>query len=220
MMQLPMLKRAFLIDDDDVFRTGFDCLLREELGIDTVHSGSFDPASLEGFTFSASDLLVLSPPNDHFETLSRLEDELLAARTYVAIIVFEQRSSALLNFYARLQIDGLLIKPCSREEVSELGAALRQGKKFCSAKLRADIASPRENNTVGSSDPLVMSLSEREVEILRHTAGGRSSAQIAFELGISVKTAERYRRSLFTKLEVDNVAALTKFALREGLTSL
>ena len=56
--------------------------------------------------------------------------------------------------------------------------------------------------------------------VVRRTADGRTSAQIAEEFGISVKTAERYRRSILSKLKLRSVAELTKFAVREGYTAL
>jgi DNA-binding NarL/FixJ family response regulator len=51
-------------------------------------------------------------------------------------------------------------------------------------------------------------------------AEGRSTKQVAFELDVSTKTVETHRRNIMRKTSVDNVAELTKYAIRWGLTTL
>jgi DNA-binding NarL/FixJ family response regulator len=63
-------------------------------------------------------------------------------------------------------------------------------------------------------------LTPRETEVLARVADGQSTKEIAFELGCSVKTIETHRANLMSKLGINNVASLTKYALRQGLTSL
>jgi len=63
-------------------------------------------------------------------------------------------------------------------------------------------------------------LSPREREVLQLVAEGLTTKKIADRLHISVKTAETHRQQIMNKLDVHSVADLTKFALREGLTSL
>lgn len=60
-------------------------------------------------------------------------------------------------------------------------------------------------------------LTPREREVLRMLAEGAGSKEIAFELGLSPKTVDAHRHNIMTKLGVDSVAALVKYALREGL---
>jgi DNA-binding NarL/FixJ family response regulator len=62
-------------------------------------------------------------------------------------------------------------------------------------------------------------LSPREREVLQLIAEGKATKEVAAALDISIKTAETHRRNLMEKLQVDSVAKLTKYAIREGLTS-
>ncbi|MGB9104413.1 MAG: response regulator transcription factor, partial [Terriglobales bacterium] len=64
------------------------------------------------------------------------------------------------------------------------------------------------------------SLSSREREVLQLIAEGKSTKEIGFTLDISPKTVEAHRRQIMQKLELDNVAELTRYAIREGITSL
>jgi DNA-binding NarL/FixJ family response regulator len=63
-------------------------------------------------------------------------------------------------------------------------------------------------------------LGRREREVLQHLAGGKTSTQIAETLGIATSTVEVHRRNIMRKLDLHNVAELTKYAIREGLTSV
>jgi two-component system response regulator NreC len=64
-----------------------------------------------------------------------------------------------------------------------------------------------------------MMLSERETEILRHIAMGRSNKEIGDVLFISHRTVDTHRTSIMKKMEVHNVAGLVRIALRNGMIS-
>jgi len=63
-------------------------------------------------------------------------------------------------------------------------------------------------------------LKTREREVLQLVAEGKSTKQIALELYVSTKTIEANRRQIMEKLNIHSVAELTKYAVREGLTTL
>jgi DNA-binding NarL/FixJ family response regulator len=64
------------------------------------------------------------------------------------------------------------------------------------------------------------SLTCRERETIQLIADGRNSKEIAAEFGVSVKTIEVHRHNIMKKLNLYSIAELTKYAVREGLTSL
>ena len=65
-----------------------------------------------------------------------------------------------------------------------------------------------------------VALTAREREVLQLLAEGQSTKDIARTLGVSVKTVESYRQRVMEKLGLHSVAELTKWAVREGLSSL
>ena len=69
-----------------------------------------------------------------------------------------------------------------------------------------------------SGDPLER-LSPREIEVLKLVVEGNTSSQVALRLGLSPRSIDTYRSRLMTKLDIDGLAALVKFAIRRGLTS-
>ena len=83
--------------------------------------------------------------------------------------------------------------------------------------MRPDEADMRSNST--DPGPLE-TLSQREHEILKLVAEGKTSREIAERLSISPKTVDTYRSRLMSKIGVKNLAGLIKFAIRHGLISL
>ena len=80
-----------------------------------------------------------------------------------------------------------------------------------------DKADMRSNST----DPDTLeTLSQREREILKLVAEGKTSREIAERLSISPKTVDTYRSRLMSKIGVKNLVGLVKFAIRHGLISL
>jgi len=68
--------------------------------------------------------------------------------------------------------------------------------------------------------PIARQLSAREREVLQLLAEGKSSKEMAARLGVAMATIETHRRQIMSKLGLRSVAELTKYAIREGLTSL
>ena len=71
-----------------------------------------------------------------------------------------------------------------------------------------------------SANPAFVVLSDRERETLQLIAEGKSTKEVADSLSVSVKTIETHRRNIMEKLNLHSVAELTKYAIRQGLTSL
>jgi DNA-binding NarL/FixJ family response regulator len=78
----------------------------------------------------------------------------------------------------------------------------------------------RENTSRSLSGTLQKLLSEREKDVLRLMAEGKNNHEIAAALDIKVKTIESHRRQISRKLGMSNIAELTKYAIREGISSL
>jgi DNA-binding NarL/FixJ family response regulator len=70
-----------------------------------------------------------------------------------------------------------------------------------------------------SCAPVAQTITGREREVLTRIALGNSNKLIARELGVSPKTVEKHRSNLMRKLQLHNAAAITMFAIRNGMTS-
>lgn len=115
---------------------------------------------------------------------------------------------------------GYLLKDCESEELMAAIHAVRENRIYLSEGV-GDIIIRDYMNMVSNGETSAFSvLSERESEVLQLLAEGKSTKEIAFSLHVSVKTVEAFRHKISKKLGISSVAELTKYAIREGLTSL
>jgi DNA-binding NarL/FixJ family response regulator len=95
-----------------------------------------------------------------------------------------------------------------------------KGKMYLSPSIAETVVkSTLEKSGRGEQGSLVL-LSGREREVLQMIAEGKSTKEIAFKLFVSTKTVETHRKQIMDKLHIHTIAGLTKYAIREGLTSL
>jgi DNA-binding NarL/FixJ family response regulator len=111
---------------------------------------------------------------------------------------------------------GFLSRASSQEELFAALRALQEGRHYVSlstaASLFEALGKPRSNGDL----PLAR-LTCREREVLRLIAEGLSSKEIAVRLCLAVRTVDSHRAHLMSKLEVNKVSGLVRFAIREGL---
>ena len=88
------------------------------------------------------------------------------------------------------------------------------GGRYVSSTLAEKLASRMDATYHGAPHE---SLSDREFQVLRLIASGRSVSEIAAELSLSVKTVSTYRSRVLEKMDMKNNAELTQYAIREGL---
>jgi DNA-binding NarL/FixJ family response regulator len=110
---------------------------------------------------------------------------------------------------------GYLLKRASGKELRDAVRAAAQNLPFFSAEVMGAV---RERARVGPSraeNPA--SLTGRETEILQLIAGGYSNREIGEALSISIKTVDTHRMHIMSKLDIHDVAGLTRYAIRKGL---
>ena len=115
---------------------------------------------------------------------------------------------------------GYLLKDCANEEFLRAIRAVAAGQTYLSPTIAGQVVENyvHQAGTKAGSSP--QTLTPREREVLQLVAEGWGNKQIANRLGVSVKTVEIHRHQIMERLNIHNVAELTKFAVREGMTSL
>ena len=124
---------------------------------------------------------------------------------------------------------GYLLKSSAAEELVQAVGEVFNGHKYVSPAIAGTVI----DNIVGTEGvarpmprrtppgfPVTKALTAREREVLQLVAEGKTSKQIATSLEVGMATIETHRRQLMDKLGLRTIAELTKYAIREGLTSL
>ena len=114
---------------------------------------------------------------------------------------------------------GYLLKDCAVEELEFAINALLKNQVYLSPSV-ANYFIKRSGSMLRSDGVYDSILSPREREVLQLISDGRSTAEIAATLHLSIKTIETHRKHIMDKLDLRSVAELTKYAIRSGLTNL
>lgn len=115
---------------------------------------------------------------------------------------------------------GYLLKDCAFEELVTAIRTVIKNQIYLSPGIASTVVDDykaRRSDTVPSA---FLQLTEREREIVQVLAEGQSTKEIAERLCLSVKTVGTHREHLMAKLHIHSLAQLTKYAIREGLTSV
>jgi DNA-binding NarL/FixJ family response regulator len=117
-------------------------------------------------------------------------------------------------------VSGYLQKDSAFEELDRAIHSVVANQIYLSPKIAGGVVKDYVEKmlTAESADPAL--LTEREREVIQLYAEGHTTKQIAGRLHISIKTVETHRRKIMEKLNITSIAELTKFAIREGLTTL
>jgi len=112
--------------------------------------------------------------------------------------------------------DGYVLKDASRAELMHAVRVVVSGQKYFSEPVSARLVSTylRRNEPVAAGAPRI---TERERQVLTRVALGETNKRVAMALRLSIKTIEKHRANLMRKLDLHNTAAVTLFAVRNGM---
>jgi len=115
---------------------------------------------------------------------------------------------------------GYLLKDCAFEELTNAIRAVVANRTYLSPKIADTIIRDYIRLFPKNEFSVFSFLTPRQCEVLQLLSEGKTTCQIASHLQVSVKTVETYRQQIMEKVDIHSIAELTKYAIREGLTSL
>jgi DNA-binding NarL/FixJ family response regulator len=115
---------------------------------------------------------------------------------------------------------GYLLKDSGIEEICSALEVVLAGRKYIGSNVADVVVGRAVAQWLSESRCELPKISCREREVLQLVAEGKSTREIAASLYVSVKTVETHRRQIMDRLNLPNIAYLTKFAIREGITSV
>ena len=206
-------KRVVLADDHDLVRAGIQGLVDLLPDVEVVaeaSSGEELLALLEGVT---PDLVITDihmPGIDGLEVVARIRRE----RPALPVLVLSMHDTA--DFVQRAMANGAngyLMKNAAPGELQHAVRAMLANGSYVNARV-ARLLLERVESCADDG------LSRRQIEILSMLAGGLSSKEIGYELGLSPKTVDVHRARIMERLQVRDVASLTRYAVRRGLVKV
>lgn len=207
-----------LVDDHAVVRDGLRALL--ELQTDIAVVGSFGEAeqAVHFCSGAHTDVVVLDialAGQNGIDAVKQVQDACVEAK----VLMLSMHSG--LEYVARALragANGYVVKESAGDEMVLAVRTVYAGERFLSRKISLEqLAHAMQGG--GPEDPLER-LSIRERQVLKLVVEGHSSNEIAAQLGLSSRSVDTYRSRMMSKLHVEDLASLVKFAVRHGITSV
>jgi DNA-binding NarL/FixJ family response regulator len=212
--------KVLIVDDHRIMREGLRAMLEKEPDIKVVGDATDGRMAQLLARDLAPDVIIMDvnmPELNGIEATRQITAELSDVRI-IALSMHEDRRFVLNMLKAGAA--GYMLKDDAFKNLAKAVRMVAAHKTYISV----EIADLLENDCRSLSTFLESAesqlLSCREREVLQLVTEGKTSNQIADSLHISVKTVETHRQQVMEKLNIKGVAELTKYAIREGLTSL
>lgn len=213
--------RILLVDDHRILRDGISSLLKEYSDMEIVGEAADGRNALNLVKELLPDLVIMDISMPDLNGIDATR-KILASYPNIKIMALSMHyDKHFVSEIFKAGASGYLLKDCAFDEMAHAIRVIMSGKTYINPQIASLVVeslvsdSPRAHNKHAFS-----LLTEREREVLQLIAEGKSTKQIASNLNVSTKTVESHRRQVMGKLNIRNIADLTKYAIREGLISI
>jgi DNA-binding NarL/FixJ family response regulator len=213
--------KVLLVDDHRLVREGLSSLLASYDNIKVVGEAADGREALRMVESLKPDVVVMDIAMEGLNGIEATR-QIVESNPDCRVVMLSMHATAeYIHNAFKAGATGYLLKESAGQEVVEAITVTSRGRKYLSHRLSETLAEElvHDEKRIRSGGP-IQSLSPREREIIQLVVEGKSSAEIANTLFLSVKTIETYRSRLMKKLDTPNVPALVKFAIKHGITPL
>jgi|WetSurMetagenome_2_1015567.scaffolds.fasta_scaffold148978_2 two-component system, NarL family, invasion response regulator UvrY len=207
--------RVLVADDHAVVRKGVLQILAEDPDILRADEAASGRAALRAIQEKEYDVLLLDIAMPEGGGLDVLEELRKRERSPHVLILSIYSESQYAVRALKSGADGYLTKDSLPAELLAAIHRVAEGRKYLSTALAEQLA--LQLGGAGPADAPHKDLSGREFQVMSLLAAGKSVAEIAAELGLSVSTVSTYRGRILEKLGVKNTAGVIRYAIRHGL---
>ncbi|GBE35372.1 oxygen regulatory protein NreC [bacterium BMS3Bbin06] len=215
-----MKVKLILSDDHKIVRDGLRSMLARYQEIEVIAEAEDGRTTVELVKEMSPDIVIMDiamTDLNGIEATRKIMDE----RPEVKVIALSMHSDR--RFVAEMLKVGAsayLLKDCAFEELITAIHAVMDDKTYLSPAISGIVVEDFIRHPVKQGSSVYSILSNREREVLQLLTEGKNTKELAAHLDVSIKTVEAHRIKIMNKLGIYSVAELTKYAIREGLTSL
>lgn len=207
------LLRILVVDDHALVRAGLRRLVEGIPGVEVVGEASDGAEAIAQAKIAAPDIVMMDlsmPGQDGVQAAAWFARELPAVRI-VMVTMHSDEGSVLAAL--RAGVAGYLLKRSAPEDLEAAIRAIARGERFLSPAVVGQVV----DGVLADPAPQGAALTPRHRDVLRRVLDGKTSREIADELGLSVRTVEAHRAELMVRLGVRNTAELAREAMRRKL---
>jgi DNA-binding NarL/FixJ family response regulator len=215
-----MKTRIILADDHRIMREGLASLLESQADMEVVKHASDGLQAVSLSREMNPDLVVMDitmPGMNGIEATRQISNDVPRVKV---ICLSVHGDTGFVSAVLDAGASGYLLKDCAFEDLVSAIRTVIDNQIYLSPEIASILVEDYKTRRSESAPSAFSKLTEREREIAQLLAEGHTSKEIAKRLHLSVKTVGTHREHLMAKLNLSSLAALTKYAIREGLTSV
>ena len=210
---------VLLAEDHTIVRQGLSALLKADGGFKLVGEARTGSEAVELALRLRPDVILMDIAMPVLNGLEATR-QILHANPAARVMVLSAHTD---DEYVERMRDagaaGFLEKQTSAQVLTTAIRAVAAGRTYYSTTLAARLAAidAQRGSRKDASSSNAIRLTSREAEVLQLVAEGASNKHIASKLGISIKTVEKHRQRLMDKLDLHDIASLTRYAIARGI---
>lgn len=212
--------RILLVDRREIFVEGLRALLADQPGLEVLSHAGEGQEAVRIAREETPDLVLIGisvPGVNGIEVTRQITKELPDTKV---ICLTAHSNTKLVEAALDAGASGYVLKDCAFEELVRAICSVRAGHFFMSPGAATSLVQIVRGRSSAEPESAFTRLTPREREVLQLVAEGSTTAEIGDRLNVSVKTVATHRDKIKQKLNIQSIAGLTKYAIREGLTSV
>ena len=210
-----MTLRVLLVDDHELMRQGLRSIVERDDGIEVVGEAASGREAVALASTLAPHVVVMDVAMQDMNGIEATRQVRNACPGVRVVALSSHSDSRYVTAMLDAGASGYVLKANAYDDLRRAIDAARRGKTYLCADVTESVVTASLRGETGASP-----LTAREREVLQLLAEGLSSPEIGRRLFVATSTVETHRRNVMRKLGKHSVADLTKYAIREGLTSL
>ena len=215
-----MRTKIILADDHKIIREGLRSLIEKQPDMEVIAEAQDGLTTVNLVQKLQPDVVIMDigmPEMNGIDATTKITAEYKTVKV-IALSMHSDRRFVMQMLKAGAA--GYLLKDSAFEELVSAIHAVITKQHYLSQKITDVVVQEYLQNLPPNESTVFNVLTAREREVLQLIAEGKSTKQTASVLNVSVKTIETHRQQIMEKLDMRSIAQLTKYAIREGLTSL
>jgi DNA-binding NarL/FixJ family response regulator len=213
-----VINKVLIVDDHILVRQGLRAILEKKMDVEIVFEASDGSEALEGCKKYKPDLVIMDVTMPVMNGIEATRKIIKECDNIKVLALSAHVDKHFISEILAAGASGYLHKNCDQKIFLEAIEQISAGNMYISPDLTGMIVQDFVQNLKEDQEPQL--LTSREYEILQLLTEGFTTKIIAGNLHLSVKTIETHRMHIMDKLNVKSIAELTKYAIREGITSL